>query len=190
MGINWFGRRKKPKATSDSWRRHKDTFFLHSAIRIGRGGDPIVVNKFRTMKRGAITKEKEVYAKGAEIDKREKKEDPRVTWFGRLLRRTHLDELPQVLAVVTGELNLVGVRPLQREEFNRLPPKIKKIYREMGPALAGIAYACNPFPPTTRQLYREYKRFYALWKISPKRANAIYAWKIFWNKVRGRASAQ
>jgi hypothetical protein len=171
--------------------RHRDTFFLHHATRIGKNGVPFVVTKFRTMKRGSIAREAEVYAEGASIDKSPTaKKDPRVTTFGRLLRRTHLDELPQFWALLRGQLNLVGIRPLQRQEFQDLPPRIRRIYRDMGPGLAAIAYACQPFPPSTRALYAEYERFYRQWKANPKRTYLKYAWKIFWNKIRGKAPAR
>ncbi|QQR93083.1 MAG: sugar transferase [Candidatus Iainarchaeum archaeon] len=171
--------------------RHRDTFFFHRVIRMGKNRKPFVVTKFRTMKRNAIQNEKEVYAQGAAIDRPSTAEkDPRVTWFGRLLRKTHLDELPQLIALVTGKLNLVGIRPLQIREYQALPNNIKRIYRKMGPGLAAIAYACQPFPPTTNQLHAEYLRFYKLWKRNRTKAYTVYAWKIFWNKIRGKAAAR
>ncbi len=191
MGINWFGRRKKSKAKSDSWRRHKDTLLFHHAVRIGREGRPLVVSKFRTMSRNALQEEKKVYAQGATIDAPSStKKDPRVTAFGRFLRRTHLDELPQFWMVLTGKLNLVGIRPLQRKEYHRLPRRIQRIYKKMGPALGAIAYACKPFPPSKEQLYAEYESFYKQWKLNPKRTYIKYAWKIFWNKIQGNAPAR
>ncbi len=171
--------------------RHRDTFLFHHAARIGKNGKLIVVTKFRTMKRGAIAHEAKVYAKGASIDQSSNvKKDPRVTTFGRLLRRTHLDELPQFWALLRGQLNLVGIRPLQRREFQDVPARIRRIYRDMGPGRAAIAYACKPFPPSKRALHVEYERFYRAWKVSPKRTYLKYAWRIFWNKIRGKAPAR
>jgi putative colanic acid biosynthesis UDP-glucose lipid carrier transferase len=69
--------------------------------RYGRGGQVIEVLKFRTMR---------VAEDGAKVTQAQK-DDPRVTPLGRLLRRTSLDELPQLLNVIRGDMSLVGPRP-------------------------------------------------------------------------------
>lgn len=70
-------------------------------MRYGLNGKEIRVLKFRTMK---------VMEDGHEV-KQATKNDPRVTSFGRMLRRTSIDELPQFLQVLTGEMSIVGPRP-------------------------------------------------------------------------------
>jgi exopolysaccharide biosynthesis polyprenyl glycosylphosphotransferase len=77
--------------------------------RIGEGGEPFVLYKLRTMRPSSSTD-----ALWASAD------DPRVTRIGRFMRRTHLDELPQLLNVVRGEMSLVGPRPEQPEFVERL----------------------------------------------------------------------
>lgn len=69
--------------------------------RLGRGGQPYKIIKFRTMERGA---EKEGEARMAEEN------DERVTKVGKFLRKTHLDEFPQFINVLRGEMSLVGPR--------------------------------------------------------------------------------
>ena len=75
--------------------------------RLGRGGIPFMLLKFRTMHENA---ERPGEARWAGRD------DPRVTRVGRFLRRMRLDELPQFLNVLKGEMSLVGPRP-ERAEF-------------------------------------------------------------------------
>jgi exopolysaccharide biosynthesis polyprenyl glycosylphosphotransferase len=79
-------------------------------VRIGEGGHPFTVYKLRTMKQGVSS----AAAQWADAD------DPRVTKVGRLLRRTHLDELPQLINVIRGEMSVVGPRPEQPEFVDRL----------------------------------------------------------------------
>lgn len=75
--------------------------------RVGEGGRPFVLFKFRTMRVDAEAKSGPVWA----MDK-----DPRITPLGRLLRKMRLDELPQLINVIRGEMSLVGPRP-ERPHF-------------------------------------------------------------------------
>lgn len=89
--------------------------------RTGRGGWPFRVFKFRTMAAGAWQRRASVAGRN-EVDGPLFKmaADPRVTRIGALLRRTSIDELPQLLNVLRGEMSLVGPRPLPVEESDRL----------------------------------------------------------------------
>lgn len=87
----------------------RDGPILFKQVRIGEGGRPLTVHKLRTMRVDA-----EPQAAWAS------KDDPRITRVGRLLRRTHLDELPQLINVLKGEMSLVGPRPEQPEFVDRL----------------------------------------------------------------------
>ncbi|NKB92232.1 MAG: exopolysaccharide biosynthesis polyprenyl glycosylphosphotransferase [Candidatus Nanopelagicales bacterium] len=85
--------------------------------RVGRGGDMITVTKFRTMYAGADQQRDEVIGTpDAEIFDRYKS-DPRITPFGRILRRWSIDEMPQVVNVIRGNMSLVGPRPVLPEEL-------------------------------------------------------------------------
>ena len=88
--------------------------------RTGRGGRRFTMYKFRTMIPGAEEMEAEVaHLNDLEWPAFKIKDDPRVTALGRLLRRTSLDEIPQFMNVLKGEMSLVGPRPtsLSPEEF-------------------------------------------------------------------------
>jgi exopolysaccharide biosynthesis polyprenyl glycosylphosphotransferase len=82
---------------------------LYHQDRVGKDGRAFTMVKFRTMHEGAERLTGPVLAA---------ENDPRVTWLGRLLRATRLDELPQLWNVLRGEMSFVGPRP-ERPEFSR-----------------------------------------------------------------------
>src|SRR5438876_2627180 len=81
--------------------------------RIGRGGRPFRIVKFRTMVEGAERRRDELLSRSVYRDARlfKVRDDPRITRLGRWLRRTSLDELPQLVNVLRGDMSLVGPRP-------------------------------------------------------------------------------
>ena len=87
---------------------------VYRQLRIGEGGRPFRLYKLRTMRIEA-----DVSARWAAPD------DPRITRVGTLLRRTHLDELPQLVNVLRGEMSLVGPRPEQPELVDRLETMLR-----------------------------------------------------------------
>lgn len=80
---------------------------IYAQERVGRFGESFMIYKFRTMRMDAEARGP-VWAGG--------EEDPRLTRVGRVLRRTHLDELPQLVNVLRGDMSLVGPRP-ERPHF-------------------------------------------------------------------------
>jgi exopolysaccharide biosynthesis polyprenyl glycosylphosphotransferase len=88
--------------------------------RIGRGGEIFRMLKFRTMCVEAEDVKQTLLAMNEARGLFKIADDPRLTRVGRLLRRCSLDELPQLLNVVGGEMSLVGPRPLVPEEDNRI----------------------------------------------------------------------
>jgi exopolysaccharide biosynthesis polyprenyl glycosylphosphotransferase len=92
--------------------------------RAGQDGEPFVVLKFRTMVRGAEEMLQDIVPFDRLTDPMFKlTADPRVTRVGRLLRRTSLDELPQLINVLRGEMSLVGPRPEQLDLVERYLPE-------------------------------------------------------------------
>lgn len=90
--------------------------------RIGFRGEPFTMYKFRTMKPGAETEEHEDYLEelireDRPMVKRDSMGDPRLIPGGRFLRAAGLDELPQLINVIRGEMSLVGPRPCLPREF-------------------------------------------------------------------------
>ncbi|MDR3633692.1 MAG: sugar transferase [Isosphaeraceae bacterium] len=96
--------------------------FLFWQVRLGYGGRPFWFLKFRTMVADAEQRLGELESLnevgGGVLFKI--RSDPRVTRLGRFLRRTSLDELPQLINVLRGEMSLVGPRPLQLRDCERL----------------------------------------------------------------------
>jgi lipopolysaccharide/colanic/teichoic acid biosynthesis glycosyltransferase len=85
--------------------------------RSGRGGRPFFMYKFRTMVVDAEARKAELMARNEQDGPAFKlRDDPRVTRIGRLLRRTSVDELPQLWNVLLGDMSLVGPRPLPCNE--------------------------------------------------------------------------
>lgn len=114
--------------------------FAHT--RIGRQGQLFQCYKFRTM----VTNSAEVLADLLATDPvaraewerdRKLKNDPRITPIGRFLRRTSLDELPQLINVVRGEMSLVGPRPVVPDELE-LYGDAKIYYLQVRPGLTGL----------------------------------------------------
>jgi lipopolysaccharide/colanic/teichoic acid biosynthesis glycosyltransferase len=89
--------------------------------RIGRGGREFRMWKFRTMVVGAERLRPLLIGDSRDADWLDLERDPRITPVGRVLRRTSLDELPQLLNVLCGQMSLVGPRPLPVEEHARIP---------------------------------------------------------------------
>ena len=94
---------------------------LFSQVRVGRDGKQFVMFKFRSMVPDAESRKERLRAHneaGAGLFKLA--DDPRITGLGRFLRRTSLDELPQLINVIRGEMSLVGPRPLVVDEDSQV----------------------------------------------------------------------
>lgn len=101
---------------------------LHRGVRMGRDGKPFAIYKFRTMVVDAA-------ARGAGITTRH---DPRITRVGRFLRKTKLDELPQLLNVLHGEMSFVGPRP-EDPRYLRYYTAEQRALLNVSPGITGVA---------------------------------------------------
>jgi lipopolysaccharide/colanic/teichoic acid biosynthesis glycosyltransferase len=111
-------------------------FFRHR--RQGRGGVEFDCLKFRTMCANAAAQQSALRARN-EVDGPQFKlaRDPRVTRFGALLRRSNLDELPQLFNVLAGDMSLVGPRPSPDAE-NQFCPAWRKARLSVRPGITGL----------------------------------------------------
>jgi lipopolysaccharide/colanic/teichoic acid biosynthesis glycosyltransferase len=112
---------------------------LYGAKRVGRYGKPIVVYKFRSMRLNAdrledmlTPEELEEYHKNFKLE-----HDPRITRVGAFLRKTSLDELPQLFNIIGGSLSLVGPRPVLQEE-TELYGDDRELLLSCKPGLTGL----------------------------------------------------
>ncbi len=122
------------------WREDRGAIF-YSQERIGKGGKSFKMWKFRTMVPNADKKLAECLAKDpalkAEWEASQKlRHDPRVTKIGHFLRRSSLDELPQLWNVLTGEMSLVGPRPIVRNEIEKYG-EVFSLYAKVSPGMTG-----------------------------------------------------
>ncbi len=100
---------------------------LYRQKRVGYNGKPFTMVKFRTMVRGADTLQKKYARRNeAEWPVFKIRNDPRFTRMGRFLSHTGLDELPQLINVLHGDMALFGPRPLPVAEAKKLKPWMQK----------------------------------------------------------------
>lgn len=128
---------------------------LFHQTRVGLDGEPFRVHKFRSMRTDA---EADGVARWAS------KDDDRITRVGAFIRKTRLDELPQVFNVLLGEMSLVGPRP-ERPEFVEELQKEIPFYKErhrVKPGLTGWAQLSYPYGATTEDARNklEYDLYY------------------------------
>lgn len=142
--------------------------YIHN--RIGKNGRPLPLIKFRSMYLDAESMiDSFTPAQKAEWEKNYKLDnDPRITRMGRILRRTSLDELPQLFNILLGELSIVGPRPVVTAELERYGENRDK-FLSVTPGLTGYwqAYARSNCTYETRMLMELYYVDHAnlLWDI-------------------------
>ncbi len=112
---------------------------FYKSPRIGKGGKQIFVYKFRSMKLNAdkleeMLSEEELaqYRKEYKLDN-----DTRITGIGRILRKTSIDELPQLFNVLIGNMSLVGPRPVLQEE-TELYGEYRDVLLSVKPGITGL----------------------------------------------------
>lgn len=109
-------------------------------LRYGKNGEQFYIYKFRSMVMDADKKLKNdpaLYQKYIQQNyKLEPTEDPRLTKFGRFIRKTSMDELPQLINVLKGDMSIVGPRPIVEEELNEYAHQ-KNDFLSVKPGITG-----------------------------------------------------
>lgn len=136
-----------------NWLGNRGPLF-YAQIRVGVNGREFKILKFRTMRP----------AGGALADEWTTEDDPRITRFGGVLRRTHLDELPQVWNIARGDLSVVGPRPEQPHYVAELTQKLPyyPLRHLVRPGLTGWAQVKYGYAGTERDALEklQYEFFY------------------------------
>lgn len=133
--------------------------------------------KFRTMIPGAEHQEKMLKGAGEGFFKI--KDDPRVTWWGRFLRRYSIDELPQLFNVLEGTMSLVGPRPLLLTDLDNYPLRNQMRRFSVKPGLTGLWQVSGRSATTEDdrlQLDKQYVNEWSLWldfKILARTVRAV-----------------
>tara|TARA_E500000331_G_scaffold182672_1_gene176016 strand:- start:6316 stop:6987 length:672 start_codon:yes stop_codon:yes gene_type:complete len=104
-----------------------EIFYLQK--RIGKGGDYFHIYKFATMIKNSPNIGTGIYTA---------KNDPRILPFGRFLRFTKINELPQILNILFGDMSIVGPRPLIEKTYNLYSEEVKQKINNILPGLSGI----------------------------------------------------
>jgi len=121
-------------------------FYLQE--RVGKDGKTFGIIKLRTMVSDAEAATGPVWACA---------NDPRITPFGRFLRKSHLDEVPQLINVIKGEMSIVGPRPerpLFVENFKSQIPSYAERLR-VKPGITGLAQVCHKYDETVKDVRRK-----------------------------------
>lgn len=128
---------------------------FYTQQRAGRGGRPFRIVKIRTMKHNCEAESGACWSTSG---------DPRITPLGRILRKLHLDELPQLWNVLAGQMSMVGPRPERPEILDDLEASIPGIHDRLlvRPGVTGLAQIQQP-PDATADCFRRklaYDRHY------------------------------
>ena len=128
---------------------------LFTQERVGQDGRPFVLMKFRSMRADAEKLSGPVWAS---------EDDPRITAFGRFMRKTRLDELPQLFNVLAGSMSLVGPRPERQHFVDQLAERIPyfQLRHIVKPGVTGWAQISYPYGNTEEDALHklQYDLFY------------------------------
>ena len=158
---------------------------LFKMNRIGKGGKIIGVYKFRTMHPYAEYLQDFVIKKHGFSEEGKVANDFRLNYWGRFLRKYWLDEFPQLINVVKGDMKLVGVRPLSRNYFNLYSDELKEKRLKYKPGLVPPFYV--DLPKSLEEIMGSELNYLEQYEKKPFKTDLIYFYKAFFNIIFRRA---
>ena len=144
--------------------KEDDGPLFYEQLRIGKDGKHFRLYKYRTMVVGADEKLKNYLEENEEARKEYEenhklKNDPRITKLGKFLRKTSIDEVPQFINVLKGDMSLIGPRPIVDSEIPKFGNRMK-IVHSVRPGITGY-WAINGRSDTTYEKRVDMETFYA-----------------------------
>ncbi len=144
--------------------KEDDGPIFYDQLRIGKNGKHFKLYKYRSMVIGADEKLKEYLDKNEEakieFEKNQKlRNDPRITKLGNFIRKTSIDEFPQFINILKGDMSLVGPRPIVDREVKLFGNKMKTVH-SVRPGLTGY-WAANGRSDTSYEERVEMEAYYA-----------------------------
>lgn len=132
---------------------------FYTQVRVGKNGQLFRIIKLRTMFANSENKDSAVWAKN---------NDDRVTKFGRFLRKTHIDELPQIINVIKGDMSIIGPRPERPVFVNRFIKEIPGYNKRLAvkPGITGMAQCYYKYDENFEDVCRKLR--YDVLPIRPK----------------------
>lgn len=151
--------------------------------RVGKGGKNIVVHKFRTMYTYSEYVQPYIYHYQSLERGGKFKDDYRVNFWGRFLRKVWLDELPMVWNLVRGDIKLVGVRPLSPQYFSLYTPEMQELRTKAKPGLLPPFYYERETPETLDEVQESERRYMEAYLKAPFATDWRYFWGIVGNII-------
>jgi lipopolysaccharide/colanic/teichoic acid biosynthesis glycosyltransferase len=139
-GISWFKARKKAQPKAD---KNRNDGLLIQLKRIGKSGKEFHVFKFRTMHPYSEYLHDYILRNNGYAQSGKPADDFRITPWGKFLRKYWLDELPQLVNVLRGEMKIVGTRPVSARYFQDIPEDLQKLRNTQKPGCIPPYVALN-----------------------------------------------
>lgn len=167
------------KATTPIWDDEPTGSPVIKLRRVGKDGKIIPVYKFRTMYSYSEYLQPYIYEHNKLDEGGKFKNDYRVNFWGRLLRKCWLDELPMIANLVKGDIKLIGVRPISKHYFSLYTKEMQELRTRTKPGLLPPFYYENESPKNIEEVQESEKKYIEQYLVKPCATD----WKYFWGIV-------
>lgn len=145
---------------------------LFKMRRVGMGGKEIFVYKLRTMVPFSEYLQEEFLIKNKLTKGGKISNDIRITPLGRILRKFWIDEIPNIINLIKGEMKLVGVRPISKQYFNLYAPELQELRLKVKPGMIPPFYV--DLPETLEEIQQSEKKYIESYLKKPYRTDLTY----------------